>query len=116
MLANIDVDQEHWLTAGVNPTVVGVVAGSEIYTPIKLNSGMNLAWFSQADTLLASGYLWQQNREQLAFKPYLMQQPVGKGMVIAFTQEPTFRAYLDGLNVMVANALFRAPAQTAALH
>ena len=116
VLANIDVDQEHWLTAGVNPTVVGVVAGSEIYTPIKLNSGMNLAWFSQADTLLASGYLWQQNREQLAFKPYLMQQPVGKGMVIAFTQEPTFRAYLDGLNVMVANALFRAPAQTAALH
>ena len=45
VLANVEVDQEHWLTAGVNPTLVTMVVGNDIYTPIKLSSGKNLAWF-----------------------------------------------------------------------
>ncbi|WP_404828160.1 M14 family zinc carboxypeptidase [Fluctibacter corallii] len=115
VLANVAVDQEHWLTAGVKPNVVGLVGGSDIYTPIKLTSGHNLAWFKGEDKVLASGYLWEENKKQLAYKPFLIQQPVGNGMIIAFTQEPTFRAYMDGLNVMFANALFRAPAHTRTL-
>ncbi|MEP4676533.1 MAG: hypothetical protein ABJZ99_01260, partial [Lentilitoribacter sp.] len=41
ILANIEVDQEHWLTAGVNPNVVAMVTGRNIYTPITLTSGKN---------------------------------------------------------------------------
>lgn len=110
VLANIEVDQEHWLTAGVNQDVVGLVYGNDIYTPIKLNSGKNLAWFKGPDDVLASGYLWKENQKQLAYKPYLIHQPKGKGMVIAYTQEPTVRAYLDGLNLMLMNSIFRAAA------
>jgi hypothetical protein len=32
-------------------------------------------------------------------------------MVISFTQEPTYRAYMDGLNTLLMNALFLAPAK-----
>ena len=110
VLANIEVDQEHWLTAGINPNLVGMVYGSDIYTPIKLNSGVNLAWFAGAEKLLASGYLWQENKQQLAYKPYLMLQPKGKGFVVGFTQEPTTRAYLDGLNLLLMNSIFRSAA------
>lgn len=110
VLANIEVDQEHWLTAGVNEKLTAIAYGNDIYAPIKLASGKNLAWFTDADNVLASGYLWEENKKQLAFKPYLIHQPMGRGMVIAFTQEPTTRAYLDGLNVMLMNTIFRAAA------
>ena len=110
VLANIEVDQEHWLTAGINPNLVGMVYGSDIYTPIKLNSGVNLAWFAGAEKLLASGYLWQENKQQLAYKPYLVLQPKGKGFIVGFTQEPTTRAYLDGLNLLLMNSIFRSAA------
>ena len=110
VLANVEVDQEHWLTAGVDKSLVAVAYGNDIYTPIKLNSGKNLAWFTGKDDVLASGYLWQQNKAQLAYKPLLVHQPQGKGMVIGFTQSPTYRAYLEGMNVMLANTIFRAAA------
>lgn len=110
VLANINVDQEHWLTAGVHEKLTAIALGNDIYTPIKLASGKNLAWFSDAENVLASGYLWEENKKQLAFKPYLIHQPMGEGMVIAFTQEPTTRAYLDGLNIMLMNTIFRAAA------
>lgn len=113
VLANIEVDQEHWLTAGLNKDQVGMVYGTDIYAPIKLDSGDNVAWFTSADKVLASGYLWEENKKQLAYKPYLVVQPSGKGMVVSFTQEPTTRAYLDGLNVMLMNSIFRASAHAA---
>lgn len=110
VLANIEVDQEHWLTAGVDEKLVVIAYGNDIYAPIKLASGKNLAWFARADNVLASGYLWEENKKQLAFKPYLIHQPMNKGMVIGYTQEPTTRAYLDGLNIMLLNSIFRAAA------
>tara|TARA_R110000868_G_scaffold188581_3_gene431375 strand:- start:3719 stop:6412 length:2694 start_codon:yes stop_codon:yes gene_type:complete len=110
VLANVEVDQEHWLTAGVNPSLVAMVSGNDIYTPIKLSSGKNLAWFADPKNVLASGYLWQENQQQLAYKPFLIHQPSGKGMIVAFTQEPTSRAYLDGLNVLLMNSIFRTAA------
>lgn len=110
VLANITVDQEHWLTAGISEQLAVLVNGSDIYAPVKLASGSNLAWYSGEESVLASGYLWQENKKQMAFKPFLIQQPMGKGMVIGFTQDPTARAYLDGLNLLLANALFRSVA------
>jgi hypothetical protein len=115
VLANVEVDQEHWLTAGVNKNVVALVLGRDIYAPITLKSGKNVAWFSGPETVLASGYLWQENKEQLAYKPFLIHQPLGKGMLVSFTQEPTTRAYLDGLNVLLTNSIFRAAAHAKTL-
>ena len=115
VLANVEVDQEHWLTAGVKPEVVSLVVGNDMFTPIKLASGKNVAWFSDEKHLLASGYMWQQNRQQLAYKPFLIYQPTGKGMVIGYTQDPTARGYMDGLNVMLMNTIFRAAAHATPL-
>ena len=112
VLVNIAVDQEHWLTAGARADGVALALGSDIYRPLTLDRGRNVASFKSADELLASGYLWEENRQQLAHKPFLAIEERGLGMVIAFTQEPTFRAYLDGLNLLLANAFFRAPAHS----
>jgi hypothetical protein len=37
-------------------------------------------------------------------------QKDGRGYEIGFTSDPNFRGYMDGLNVMFMNAVFRAPA------
>jgi hypothetical protein len=115
VLANISVDTEHWLSAGVDENLVGLVTGSDIYAPIKLADGDNIAWFKAEHDLLASGYLWPENRQQLAFKPFLVQQDQGRGMVIGFTQEPAYRGYMDGLNVLLMNTIFRGAAHTRTL-
>lgn len=110
VLVRTAVDGEHWLGAGVAETLNVLVRGSDIYTPIRIDKGVNVARFSAADELLASGYLWEENRRQLAYKPFAVVQPEGNGVVVGFTQDPNVRAYLDGLNVIFMNAIFRGSA------
>jgi len=104
VLTNLDVDLEHWLSAGVQPNLISVTVGNQIYRPLSIEHGRNIVSYSK--DVLASGYLWEENQQQLAYKPYLMWQPRQRGMVISFTQEPTYRAYLDGLNLLLLNAIF----------
>jgi len=111
VLVKASVDSDHWLASGVNDTLNVLVRGSDIYTPTKLNTGYNVSWFNAADDLLASGHLWEENRKQLAFKPFVVVEEKGNGMVIGFTQDPTVRAYLDGLNLIFMNAIFHGAAQ-----
>ena len=110
VLVRADVDSEHWLGAGVASSLNVLVRGSDVYTPIRLDKGVNVARFRAADDLLASGYIWDENRQQLAYKPFAVAQRSGQGYVVGFTQDPNVRAYLDGLNVIFANAIFRGSA------
>jgi hypothetical protein len=108
---NASLDKDHWLSSGVADTLKVLVRGSDVYTPIKLNNGTNVAWFNGPDDLLASGYLWEENAKQLSYKPFVVSEPMGQGYVIGFTQDPTVRAYLDGLNLIFTNAIFHGAAQ-----
>ncbi|MCS7315482.1 MAG: M14 family metallopeptidase [Bryobacterales bacterium] len=112
VMARARLDPDHWITAGLGETVVALVSGRAIYSPIKLDRGVNAAVFLGPDQLLASGYLWEENRKQLAYKPLLVVGREGRGYVIGFTADPNFRAAMDGLNVLFLNAIFRTPPRT----
>lgn len=103
-------DRDHWITASAAETVNALVEGSLIFTPIRLDKGVNAAHFLGPDKLLAAGYLWEENRKQLAYKPLVVVQPERRGFVIGFTADPNYRAYLDGMNILFLNAVFRGPA------
>lgn len=107
VLVKCRLDEDHWITAGLSGTVNAMVLGRNVYVPLKLDKGVNAATFLGPGEMLASGYLWEENRKQLAYKPFVMAQQVGRGMVIGFTADPNFRAYMDGLNVLFLNAVFR---------
>ncbi len=111
-LAKVKVDREHWITAGVPETVYALVSGRAIYQPLKADRGFNAAVFTGPNDVLASGYMWDEYRKQLAFKPFVMVERSGRGNVIAFTADPNYRAYMDGLNLLFLNAVFRGPAHT----
>lgn len=111
VLANVIADTDHWLSSGYE-TAVALYTGSGIYQPLNAAAGANVFRFAAADDLVASGYLWEENRAQLAYKPFVMAEPHGAGLVIGFTQSPVTRAYLNGLNLLVANAILFGPAHT----
>jgi hypothetical protein len=105
-------DPDHWMTAGVAPAITALVGGRTVFTPLNLNAGTNAAYFAGPEQLVASGYMWYENQKQFAFKPFVMVQPEGRGHVIGFTQDPNFRGYMDGLNVLFLNAVFRGVAHS----
>lgn len=111
IIARSQVDQEHWLTAGVPQQLYTNYIGNETYAPLAIAKGRNVINFAEAENLVASGYLWQENRQQIAGKPYLLIQPKNRGLVISFTQEPNLRAYQHGQFVLLLNAIFRGAAQ-----
>lgn len=104
------VQPDHWLTAGVSETINAMVTGHAIYTPLKANRGVNAAYFQAADTVLASGLLWNDVRRQIAYKPLVVTENTGRGVVIGFTADPNFRGMVDGMNILFLNAIFRGPA------
>ncbi|HEY3442293.1 MAG TPA: M14 family zinc carboxypeptidase [Paludibaculum sp.] len=101
------VEPENWVTAGLPETLNVLVDGRAIWTPIKQDKGTNAVVFAGPEELLASGYLWEENRKQLAFKPFVIVENEGRGAVVGFTADPNYRAYMDGLNVVFLNAVFR---------
>ena len=112
VLAHAVVDQEHWLGAGVARDLSVMVRGSDIYTPLTRAQGTNVVRLAGPDSVLASGQLWAENRRQLAYKPVAMATEQGRGQVVAFTQDVTMRAFLEGLKPLFLNAVFRGPAHT----
>ena len=112
VLVRAIANTDHWLASGYSEATA-LVTGREIYRPLNASDGTNVFRFADAETLLKSGYLWEENRAQLAFKPFVMAEPQGDGLVIGFTQSPTTRAYLNGLNLLLANAVVLAPARVA---
>jgi hypothetical protein len=113
-LARARVRPDFWLTAGVAESVNTMVEGRAIYTPVKADKGVNAVYFDAADKLLASGYLWSENRKQMAYKPLVVTSTSGRGVVVGFTEDPNFRGMLDGMNVLFLNAVFRGPAHARA--
>ena len=114
VLLRAKVDANSWIAAGVPAEVNVMVTGRAIFSPIKLDHGTNAAYFEAPDRIMASGFMWDQNRKQLAFKPFVIVGKEGRGNVIAFTADPNFRGYMDGLNLLFLNAVFRGPAHVSA--
>ncbi len=114
-LANARVDQNHWLSAAVPPQVKTIYVGNQIYTPLSIDQGRNVVTFDSAENVLAGGFVWDENRQQIGHKAVVMVQELGRGQIIAFTQEPNFRAAVDGMHLLYINAVFRGAANASPL-
>ncbi|MCQ8184576.1 M14 family metallopeptidase [Parvularcula maris] len=110
VLLSTDANEDSLLSAGYEEATV-LFRGNTIYAPLRRDEGTNVFTYKGADDVLASGYLWDDVRTQIGRKPFLVSARAGDGMVIGFTQDPTTRAYLGGLDLMLANALLLAPSQ-----
>jgi len=106
----VRLDGEHWLAFGYDGEAYALVQSSNIFTPLKLDRGRNVALYLPSSEALASGFTYEAARKQLGNKAYLMHQPTGRGHVVAFAEDPNYRAFLEGLNILFLNGVFFGPA------
>ena len=54
--------------------------------------------------------MWDDLKPQYASKAFLMHQPLGQGHVIAFAEDPNFRAFTEATSLLFINAVLLGPA------
>ncbi len=106
----VNLDPEHWMSAGTEFEMGTLVESRRIFTPIALDKGSNVGVYAKKDTLRMSGLVWDDAQTALAQKAYLIHQASGAGHVIAFAEEPNYRAYTEGTMLLFANAVLLGPA------
>ena len=103
------LDTEHWLSAGTDGEIGVLVEGSRVFRPITLDSGTNVGRYADLDSLVLGGIVWEESRPQLANKAFLIHQPVGRGQLVAFAEDPNYRAYTEATQLLFMNAVLLGP-------
>jgi hypothetical protein len=104
-ILQVTIDPHHWLGFGYDQTANVIHDSSNILTPIKRDRGTNVVRYAKRAQLVRAGFVWEDNLKQLPEKAYLVHQPHGRGHVIAFAEDPNVRAFTDGLNLLLLNAV-----------
>jgi hypothetical protein len=108
-ILRVILDTNHWLTAGNDAETQVMIEGNRVFAPLKLNSGRNVGIYEKKDRLIASGLIWPDAQDILVQKAFLMHQPFGQGHVIAFAEEPNYRAFTEATMLLFANAVLLGP-------
>jgi hypothetical protein len=108
-LLRVALDREHWLAAGSDGEVQVFVEGQRVFTPLKLDKGRNVGVYA-GDDPVASGLVWDETRQALSRKAWLMHQRRGDGHVIAFAEDPNFRGFAEATQLLFLNAVLLGPA------
>ena len=103
------LDTEHWLAAGTDGEIGVLVEGSRVFRPITLDKGANVGRYASLDSLVLGGIVWEESRPQLAAKAFLIHQPVGRGQLVAFAEDPNYRAYAEATQLLFMNAVLLGP-------
>ncbi len=104
-ILRVQMDDDHWLASGTDGEIQALVESTRVFTPIKLDKGRNVGIYAAKDRLLASGLMWDAALEQLPQKAFLIHQPMGQGHIIAFAEDPNYRAYAEATQFLFINAV-----------
>ena len=108
-ILRVALDREHWLSAGHDDEIQVMAEGNRVFRPIKLDSGRNVGAYAEGERLVAGGLVWKEAQGLLARKAFLIHQPMGQGHVIAFAEDPNFRAFTEATQLLFMNAVLLGP-------
>jgi hypothetical protein len=107
-ILRVELDKEDWLTFGLGDKVPAMISTSTAllakYPPVR-----TVARFAPTRSLRISGLLWPEARLRLANTPYCTREPVGRGQIILFVDQPNFRAFFRGSERLLTNAIMFGP-------
>ena len=109
-MVRVTLDGEHWLAAGFDGEITALVESNRVFAPIKLDKGRNVGVYAKKDRLVAGGLAWESAQALLAEKAFLIYQPMGRGHVIAFAEDPNYRAFVEATELLFINAILLGPA------
>jgi hypothetical protein len=100
---------EHWLAYGCGEKMDVFYTGNIILKPLSPAVGRNVVTFTDKDKLLISGFCWPKTLQLLAESPYVAYQSKGKGHIIAFADDPNYRAMYPAVQRLFINAVMFSP-------
>lgn len=103
------LDEEHWLSSGTDLEIQAMVEGNRVFAPIRLDKGRNVGVYAARERLLVSGLIWPGAAEQIGQSAFLIHQPIGEGHVIAFAEDPNYRAFAEATQFLLMNAILLGP-------
>jgi hypothetical protein len=101
------IDLRHWLGSGLDKFLPVMVSGDSVMmsmhptqTPVRL---------VDEDNLRLSGLLWPEARTRLANSSFATVERLGRGQVILFASNPTYRGWYPAMERLFLNAVFLGP-------
>ncbi|NQV34397.1 MAG: hypothetical protein HQ515_17010 [Phycisphaeraceae bacterium] len=101
------VNTEHWLGFGLEERLPLMLMGS--YAFMSKHPVSTVVRLDDKETLRMSGLLWPEAKDRLANSAYATVESVGRGQVILFATDPTFRTWLPGMQRLFFNAVLLGP-------
>ncbi|MFH1719717.1 MAG: M14 family metallopeptidase, partial [Planctomycetota bacterium] len=101
------VEPEHWLGFGLAEKMPVMFWDDSAFMskhPVK-----TVVRLAGADELRLSGLLWPEARQRLADTAYATVESVGRGQIILFATDPTYRMWLAGAQRLFLNAVLFGP-------
>lgn len=108
-IIRVILDTNHWMSSGTDGEIGVLVEGSRVFTPMTLDDGTNVGRYGPMEDLVLSGIVWEEARPQLASKAFLMLEGYGSGQIIAFAEDPNYRAYAEATQLLFMNAILLGP-------
>jgi hypothetical protein len=102
------VYDDHFVTFGSPEEVFPLINTDLILAPLKPTDGRNLVNFAARDVLV-SGFCWPGTLELMAGKPLVLYQSLSKGHIVAFSDDPNYRAMTPTSQRFFLNAVFLGP-------
>ena len=108
-----EIDPEHWISAGHATAELPVlVNSSRIYVEPEGPPDSDrrvVVRYAAGERVRLSGHAWPETLERLPGAVFLYEQEVGNGRIIAFAEDPNYRAYWRGANRLFLNAVVLGP-------
>lgn len=105
-IVRVNLNDEHWLSAGVGDRVPAVLYTSTAYLA---NRPVAVGRLSDYASIRLSGLFWPEGRIRWADTVYLTREGRGRGQVILFAGDPAFRVSYHGTTRLLINAALLGP-------
>lgn len=103
------VDQKYFMSFGFDNETLAVPVNSDLFLRPS-EDGANIIVFDAKSMKRLSGFIWPKNTEQLLTgTSYLIEEPMGGGHIVLFTEDIAFRRIWRGLDRLIYNSLIFAP-------
>jgi len=106
-LLRVDLDEEFWLNYGLGSSASVWFGGND--SMIAAPPVTVAARFPDTDRLHLGGLLWPEAAARLAQTGYATREAVGRGQVILFADQPSYRRWVAESERMLMNAILMGP-------
>jgi len=99
------LDDRSFLSWGYGEFLPAMISSRNVFVPITDDQGIVAGAYAPAERIRMAGHIWPEMIKLLAGKAYVWHERQGRGQVICFAEDPTFRASYDGLDRLFFNAV-----------